>query len=180
MGETTQPADSQEVPLNPMSSIDRIFQNFWLKLKLRLKQGTPRLLTVCRPPRQPPPNPQHQPATLTGPKTMQQRSKHALACTGRQEGGHSGIQASASNKHPPPHGRPYPGQVAQPSDPNQTRSLTTPQRSSTGPHSRALLSPNTALSEPPAMLRQAGPKMGRPEAASTKRDSHLGDPRRLY
>ncbi|CAH2301599.1 Hypothetical predicted protein, partial [Pelobates cultripes] len=40
MAETTRPSDNQEVQRNHVSNLDRIFQEFWLKLEHRLQQST--------------------------------------------------------------------------------------------------------------------------------------------
>ncbi|CAH2322090.1 Hypothetical predicted protein [Pelobates cultripes] len=57
--ETMRPPVSHETLRHPSSNIDKIFQDFWLKLELRLQQGAPGPLISNCPPRQQPPNPQH-------------------------------------------------------------------------------------------------------------------------
>ncbi|CAH2253877.1 Hypothetical predicted protein [Pelobates cultripes] len=73
MAETMWPAGSQEVQCDPLSNLDRIFKDFWLKLKHRLQQGASQPPTPSCPPLHLPPDPQQELAAQVGPKTVRWR-----------------------------------------------------------------------------------------------------------
>ncbi|CAH2320420.1 Hypothetical predicted protein [Pelobates cultripes] len=70
MEATTRSASSQEVQQAPLTSLEQIFTNFWLKLEYRMQQGAQQMPTSSRPQRHAPPDTQWQPAALGRPKTM--------------------------------------------------------------------------------------------------------------
>ncbi|CAH2283438.1 Hypothetical predicted protein [Pelobates cultripes] len=79
MAETMRPPVSLETLRHPSSNIDKIFQDFWLKLELRLQQGAPGPLISNCPPRQQPPNPRDRPAAQTEPHSIQRQRRNKPA-----------------------------------------------------------------------------------------------------
>ncbi|CAH2319022.1 Hypothetical predicted protein [Pelobates cultripes] len=82
MAEATRIPDSHEEKHDSLSNLDRIFNNFWLKLEHRMQQCALQL-SESHSLRQPPPDPQQQLAALVGNKAIwwQRREKHpSLPC----------------------------------------------------------------------------------------------------
>ncbi|CAH2321861.1 Hypothetical predicted protein, partial [Pelobates cultripes] len=75
MVEIMRPPGNHEAQLVSGSNLDRIFMDFWLKLKQILQQSDSRPPSSSHPPRQPPPDPQQWKAAPGGHKTKKwQRS----------------------------------------------------------------------------------------------------------